>query len=94
MGLGLDLPKKIIAHGHWTMKNEKMSKSKGNIVDPFVLLDEYGTDAVRYYLLKNNRLETDGGMLMITIVNICINEQLCNQLLPSRLFAQCPGNTL
>src|SRR5699024_1732646 len=49
MALDLPLPKKIFAHGWILMKDGKMSKSKGNVVDPHVLIDEYGLDALRYY---------------------------------------------
>src|SRR5699024_2519662 len=52
MALELPLPKKIYAHGWMLMKDGKMSTSKGNVVDPGVLIDEYGLDAVRYYLLR------------------------------------------
>src|SRR5699024_7765227 len=52
MALDLPLPKKIFAHGWILMKDGKMSKSKGNVVDPHVLIDEYGLDALRYYLLR------------------------------------------
>ena len=52
MALGIELPKKIYAHGWILMKDGKMSKSKGNVVYPEVLIDRYGLDAVRYYLLR------------------------------------------
>lgn len=51
MGAGLELPKSIIAHAHWTMKDEKISKSRGNVVDPFESLKEWGVDGLRYYLM-------------------------------------------
>ncbi|KAH9816403.1 hypothetical protein DFH28DRAFT_1159537 [Melampsora americana] len=51
MGAGLELPKSIIAHAHWTMKDEKISKSRGNVVDPFESLKEWGIDGLRYYLM-------------------------------------------
>lgn len=41
MAAGLPLPKKVIAHAHWTMNKEKMAKSRGNVVDPNLLLDQY-----------------------------------------------------
>lgn len=58
--LGLPLPKKIFAHGWLTMRNGKMSKSKGNVVYPDTLADRYGIDAVRYYLLKAMPYANDG----------------------------------
>src|SRR5699024_12359340 len=52
MALDLPLPKKIFAHGWILMKDGKMSKSKGNVVDQHVLIDEYGLNALRYYLFR------------------------------------------
>ena len=52
MALDLPLPKKVFAHGWILMKDGKMSKSKGNVVDPVQLSDRYGLDALRYYLLR------------------------------------------
>src|SRR5699024_9037528 len=52
MALDLPLPKKVFAHGWILMKDGKMSKSKGNVVDPVSLIDNYGLDALRYYLLR------------------------------------------
>ena len=60
MALDLPLPKKIFAHGWILMKDGKMSKSKGNVVDPHVLIDQYGLDAVRYYLLREVPFGQDG----------------------------------
>jgi len=52
MALVLPLPRKILAHAHWTIRRQKMSKSTGNVVDPFQILEEYGTDTVRWYLAR------------------------------------------
>ncbi|TDL95276.1 methionine--tRNA ligase [Macrococcus carouselicus] len=60
MALDLPLPKKIFAHGWILMKDGKMSKSKGNVVDPHILIDRYGLDAVRYYLLRELPFGSDG----------------------------------
>lgn len=60
MALDLPLPKKVFAHGWILMKDGKMSKSKGNVVDPVVLIDRYGLDALRYYLLREVPFGSDG----------------------------------
>jgi methionyl-tRNA synthetase len=60
MALGLPLPDTIFAHGWWTVKGEKMSKSRGNVVDPFAVVDHFGTDAFRYFLLREVPFGQDG----------------------------------
>jgi methionyl-tRNA synthetase len=49
--LGLEAPKLVFAHGWITVDGEKMSKSKGNVIDPFEIVERFGADAVRYFLL-------------------------------------------
>lgn len=60
MALGLRLPDRVFVHGLLMMKNEKMSKSKGNVVDPYPLIEKYGLDAVRYYLVRETVFGQDG----------------------------------
>ncbi|GGA70817.1 methionine--tRNA ligase [Ornithinibacillus halotolerans] len=60
MALDLPLPKKVFAHGWILMKDGKMSKSKGNVVDPDSLIERYGLDALRYYLLREVPFGSDG----------------------------------
>jgi methionyl-tRNA synthetase len=60
MALDLPLPKKVFAHGWILMKDGKMSKSKGNVIDPVKLIDRYGLDALRYYLLREVPFGSDG----------------------------------
>lgn len=60
LSLGLPLPKRIFIHGFITVTGQKMSKSLGNVVDPFELVEKYGTDAVRYFLLREIPATEDG----------------------------------
>ena len=60
LSLGIDLPKTIFVHGFITVDGQKMSKSLGNIVDPFLLVKKYGTDAVRYFFLREIPSTEDG----------------------------------
>ena len=60
MALDLPLPKKVFGHGWLLMKDGKMSKSKGNVVDPVPLIERYGLDALRYYLLREVPFGSDG----------------------------------
>lgn len=60
MALELPLPKQVFAHGWLLMKDGKMSKSKGNVVDPIPLIERYGLDALRYYLLREVPFGADG----------------------------------
>jgi methionyl-tRNA synthetase len=60
MALNLPLPETIFAHGWWTVDGEKMSKSRGNVVDPYAMVDEFGADAFRYFLLREVPFGQDG----------------------------------
>ena len=60
MALGVQMPKQVYGHGWLLIGGDKMSKSKGNVVDPFVLSDRYGVDAVRYFLLREVPFGSDG----------------------------------
>jgi methionyl-tRNA synthetase len=79
MALGLPLPKQVCAHGWIMLEGGKMSKSKGNVVDPAVLVEKYGVDAVRYYLLKELSFGQDGYYSEEMLVNR-INSDLANDL--------------
>ncbi|MFB9277876.1 methionine--tRNA ligase [Cohnella cellulosilytica] len=79
MALGVPLPKKVFAHGWLLMKDGKMSKSKGNVVDPVRLIDHFGLDAVRYYLLREVPFGADGAFTPENFVER-INYDLANDL--------------
>ena len=79
MALGLDLPKTIFAHGWWTVDGEKMSKSRGNVVDPNAMVDRFGTDAFRYFLLREVPFGHDGDFSQEALVGR-INSDLANGL--------------
>ena len=61
MAAGLPPPSCVVAHGHWLTGGEKMSKSRGNVVDPFEAIDKFGSDSLRYYLLRYGSFVDDGG---------------------------------
>ncbi len=79
MALGLPLPKKLYAHGWIMMKDGKMSKSKGNVVYPELLIERYGLDACKYYLLKELQYGQDGVFTPEGFVER-FNIDLCNDL--------------
>ena len=79
MALDLPLPKKVMAHGWIMLEGGKMSKSKGNVVDPAILVSKYGIDAVRYYLLKELSYGQDG-LYSEEILVTRINSDLANDL--------------
>lgn len=79
MALDLPLPKKVFGHGWLLMKDGKMSKSKGNVVDPVPLIDRYGLDAVRYYLLREVPFGSDGVFTPEAFVDR-LNYDLANDL--------------
>ena len=79
MALGIPLPKKVFAHGWFQTKDGKMSKSKGNVVDPVVLIERYGLDALRYWLLRDTPFGSDGVFTPENFVER-INFDLANDL--------------
>lgn len=79
MALGLPLPKKVFGHGWLVLESGKMSKSKGNVVDPLALVDKYGVDAVRFFLLREVPFGADGFYSEESLVNRT-NVDLANDL--------------
>lgn len=79
MALDLPLPKKVYAHGWLLMKDGKMSKSKGNVIDPVTLIERFGLDAVRYYLMREVPSGADGQFTPESFVDR-INHDLANDL--------------
>ncbi|KAA8623066.1 MetG Methionyl-tRNA synthetase [Pyrenophora tritici-repentis] len=59
MALGLPLPKKILTHAHWTLGGSKMSKSTGKVVDPFLAIDRFGSDVMRFYMVREGGIRDD-----------------------------------
>jgi methionyl-tRNA synthetase len=87
MAAEIPLPKKIFGHGWILSGDEKMSKSKGNILDPIEIIDEFGLDEIRYYLMKEVIYGLDGKINIDNLKN-CINSDLANNVgnLSQRIF--------
>ena len=79
MALDLPLPKQVYGHGWLVVSGDKMSKSKGNVVDPMLLIDEFGADAIRYFLLREIQLGQDGNFSRDALISR-INSDLANDL--------------
>ena len=79
MSLGLPLPKKVFGHGWLLLDGGKMSKSKGNVVDPYILAEMFGVDALRFFLLRTFPFGSDGNFSNEALINT-INVDLANDL--------------
>lgn len=79
MSMGMPLPKKVFGHGWLLLGGGKMSKSKGNVVDPYLLAERYGTDALRFFLLRSFPFGSDGNFSNELLIS-CINTDLANDL--------------
>mgnify|MGYP000919191694 FL=1 len=79
MALNLPLPKKVFGHGWLLLDGGKMSKSKGNVVDPYLLAERYGVDALRFFLLRTFPFGSDGNFSNEALINT-INVDLANDL--------------
>lgn len=79
MALGIELPKQVFGHGWLILEGGKMSKSKGNVIDPVILVEKYGVDAVRYFLLREIPFGADGVFSNRALIDR-INYDLANDL--------------
>ncbi|WP_273327354.1 methionine--tRNA ligase [Vallitalea guaymasensis] len=79
MALGEPLPKQVFGHGWLVINGGKMSKSKGNVVDPKILVDRYGSDSIRYFLMREIAFGQDGNFTNETLIQR-INSDLANDL--------------
>ena len=79
MAAELPLPKRVFAHGWWTNEGQKISKSLGNVIDPLRLVDEFGCDQTRYFLLREVPFGNDGDFSKAALINR-INSDLVNDL--------------
>ena len=79
MSLNLPLPKKVYGHGWLLLDGGKMSKSKGNVVDPYILAERFGVDALRFFLLRSFPFGSDGNFSNESLINT-INVDLANDL--------------
>ncbi len=81
MSQGLPLPKKVYGHGWLNFNGEKMSKSRGNVVDPYILSERFGVDALRFFLLRTFPFGSDGNFtneLLISTINVDLANDLGN----------------
>jgi len=79
MGAGLEPPKRVFAHGWWTNEGQKISKSLGNVIDPVELVERYGLDQTRYFLLREVPFGNDGDFSQRAMINR-MNGELANEL--------------
>lgn len=79
MSMNMPLPKKVFGHGWLLLDGGKMSKSKGNVVDPYLLAERYSTDALRFFLLRTFPFGSDGNFSNESLIS-CINTDLANTL--------------
>lgn len=92
---GLEMPKEIFVHGYLTVDGQKMSKTIGNVIDPLEIVKEFGTDATRYYLLREIPSTKDGDFSKSRFLEV-YNADLANGLgnLVSRVLALCSQNSI
>lgn len=96
MAAGLEPPKRVFAHGWWTNEGQKISKSLGNVIDPVQLVEKYGLDQVRYFMLREVPFGNDGDFSHNAMIGR-MNSELANDLgnlsqrVLSMIFKNCDG---
>ena len=96
MAADLELPKSIVAHGWWTNEGQKISKSIGNVIDPFKLVEEFGLDQTRYFLMREVTFGNDGNFSSESLITRN-NSELANKIgnllqrTSSFIFKNCDG---
>ncbi|MCF8473547.1 MAG: methionine--tRNA ligase [Emcibacter sp.] len=96
MAADIEPPRRVFAHGWWTNEGQKISKSLGNVIDPFEIVDEFGLDQVRYFLMREVPFGNDGDFSRTAMINR-INSDLANDLgnlaqrSLSMIFKNCDG---
>ncbi|KOC59216.1 Methionine--tRNA ligase, mitochondrial [Habropoda laboriosa] len=91
MAVGLEPPKQLLCHGHWTIEDSKMSKSKGNVISPFTTAKDFTADGLRYFLLREAVLHADANFSTQKVQRI-LNAELADTL--GNLINRCLGNTI
>lgn len=93
MAANMELPKRVFAHGWWTNEGEKISKSVGNVIDPFALAEEFGVDQVRYFLMREIPFGNDGDFSRDKLI-ARVNAELANNIgnLAQRTLAMVAKN--
>ena len=88
MAAEIELPERVFVHGYLLMEGEKMSKSLGNVLDPFAVIDRFGADALRFYLLRDVPFGQDGSVSTASF-ELRYESELANELgnLASRTIA-------
>lgn len=86
MAAGMELPNKILCHSHWLVDGQKMSKSKGNVINPVDLMEKYSPDCLRYFLLREGVPHSDNNFNEQKMVE-CVNSEIVNTF--GNLLSRC-----
>lgn len=91
LSVGYELPKRVFAHGWWKVEGQKMSKSLGNVIDPYRMIEDYGLDEVRYFLLRDMPFGQDGDISKESLANR-LKGELSNEI--GNLFSRVTAMVL